>query len=157
MNKPAIGRGGKWSERVPFHIYDLQEAAAAATFNVHKTELLQPTQILDNHIDPVNLSEGFINRIHFRIKDVAGADTYTLRLYNNNTDGSTAPYQLQLEKIWESDPLRLSDQEYDVAELNIPFKLQAVGVMYYTLEWATGAAPAGNVQGYLEVSGETIK
>lgn len=154
-NSPNIGRDGKWSEQVTFKLRKIQEAAAAAKFNEHHTEATQPTLILDDDIDPTNILEGFIKRIHVRIKDAAG-DTCILRIWREATDGATAPYELQQNKLYESVTLD-NDTEYDFTELDIPFKLKEAGKLYYGLEWTTGAAPAGNVQGYLEISGETVK
>jgi len=155
MSAPTIGRDGKWSEPAVFKLRKIQEAAAAAKFNDHDPEDVQPTLYLDDDIDPSNLREGKITRIHVRIKDAA-ADTCILRLWREATDGSTVPYELQMNKLYESVVLNC-DQEYDFTELSIPFKLAVAGRIYYGLQWTTGAAPAGNVQGYLEVSGETVK
>jgi hypothetical protein len=155
MGKPALGRGGKWSEPVPFRLYVVQEIAAAAKFNQQHTEATLPSLLVNDDCDPANLTEGVIRRIHFRIKDAAG-DSFILRLWRTEVDGSTEPYYLQMNKLFESDAVRLSDIEYDY-EVNLPFKLTAKGALYYGLQWTTGVAPAGNVQGYIEVTGETMK
>lgn len=155
MGAPAFCGDGAWSELATFKLRKLQEAAAAAKFNEHDTEAVQPTLMLDDDKDPDTLKEGIITRIHVRIKDAA-ADTCILRLWRKNTDGSTKPYELQLDKLYESCVLAC-DVAYDFTELEIPFKLAEEGKMYYGLQWTTGAAPAGNVQGYIEVSGETVK
>jgi len=152
MSSPAIGRDGKWSEPAIFKLRKIQEAAAAAKFNEHDIKTATPTLKLDDDIDPSNLREGIITRIHIRIKDAA-ADTCILRLWREAT---AADYASNMDMLYESAVLAC-DTDYDFTELAIPFKLAAAGIMFYGLEWTTGVAPAGNVQGFIEVSGETVK
>jgi hypothetical protein len=155
MPSPNIGRKGKWSEQSFFKFRKIQETAAAAKFNEHHTEATQPTLLLNDDIDPSNIVEGTITRIHARIKDAA-ADTCILRIWRTNTNGAVTPYALQMNKLYETVVLA-NDVEYDIINLSIPFRLAEAGKLYYGLEWTTAAAPAGNVQGFIEVSGETMK
>lgn len=155
VNSPQVGRNGRWSEQATFKLRKIQEAAAAAKFNLHQTKTTLPTLILDDEIDPTNLQEGIITRIHVRIKDAA-ADTCILRLWRKAVNGAATPYEENMEMLYESIVLAC-DTDYDLTELHIPFKLYESGKMYYSLQWTTGVAPAGNVQGFLEVSGETVK
>lgn len=148
-----VGRSGKWSEQASFKLRKLQEAAGAAKFNVSQTKTTLPTLLLDDDIDPTNLLEGAICRIHYRIKPT-NAVTYTLRIWREATDGATKPYEQNLNMLYESAAARASDTDYDVCEIYIPFKLKEAGKMYYSLEW-TGAT--GNVQGFIEVSGVTVR
>lgn len=152
MAAPTIGLQGNWVDHT-FAFRKIQEAAAAAKFNEHDTEAVQPTLKLDDDVYPNGCQEGIINRIHVRIKDAA-ADTCILRIWRSNVDGSTKPFELQKDKLYESAVLNC-DEEYDFTELVIPFKLTHGEEMYYGLQWTTAVAPAGNVQGYIEVTGVT--
>lgn len=153
MGNPVTGRDGKWSDPATFRLGKLQEAAAAAKFNVDQDKVTLPTLMLDDEIDPTNILEGVITRIHFRIKPT-NAVTYTLRLWRAAVDGSTKPYEENKAMLYESAAGLVSDTDYDITELSIPFKLAEAGKLYYSLDWS---AATGNVQGFIEVSGETVK
>jgi len=103
--------------------------------------------MLDTQKIPDTLKSGIIKRIHFRIKP-ANAVTYTLRIWS---DAKAGDYESNMNMLYESPSGRLSDEDYDIGELDIPFNLGAEGKIYYSLDW-TGAT--GNVQGFIEVSGE---
>lgn len=150
MSGRAGRRGGRWTKRVPFRLYLLQEAAGAGSFDANENKAAIPTQLIDTVIVPDNLKEGFINRIHYRINAV-NVETYTLRIW---AAAIANDYESNLSMLYESDPIRLRDTDYDVAELNIPFLLATAGEMYASLEW-TGAS--GNVQGFIEVTGEAAE
>lgn len=149
----SVGRKGRWSEQATFKLRQLQEAAAADKFDDDQDKATLPTWYFTDDIDPSNLTEGIITRIHFRLKP-ANAVTYTLRLWRAAVDGSTAPYEENMEMLYESDSARASDVDYDLTELRIPFKLADAGKLYYSIDWS---AASGNVQGFIEVSGETVK
>lgn len=125
-----------------------QETAGAwADVTTSKTETDQPTAMLDTSKNPDTLRKGKINRVHYRL-NFANAETYTLRLW---AASKTGDYESIMSKLWESAAAQADDIEYDNAELDIPFVLDEVGKIFFSVEW-TGAA--GNIQGFIEVSGE---
>lgn len=153
MAVPSVGRGGRWSEQSTFKLRKLQETAAADKFDDSQGKAVLPTWMLDDEIDPTNLQEGRIHRIHFRLNP-ANAVTYTLRIWRKAVDGATKPYEENMELLYESLTARVKDVDYDLTELDIPFKLYESGKLYYSLEWS---AATGNINGFIEVSGETMK
>jgi hypothetical protein len=56
-----------------------------------------------------------------------------------------------MEMLYESPSAQADDEDYDRAELYIPFILTASGDLYYSIDWS--GAP-GNTTGFIEVSGE---
>lgn len=98
----------------------------------------------------VSLKEGIIKRIHYRLNPT-NAVTYTLRIY----DRAVAPdYESRLGKLWESAAVQADDTEYDHGELEIPFALPTMGVLFFTIQWT--AAP-GVTPGFIQVSGVQLK
>ena len=148
-------KDGDYTPQEAFHLKEIQEAAAAAKFNEHDTEAVTPTLKINDSVEPAALLEGVIHHIKFMIKDAAG-DMFKLRIWEEAVTGATKPYELAQAKLFETEGWKTSDQEYDY-EVSIPFKLATQGEMFYGLEWNTGSAPAGNVQGYLKVSGIKFK
>lgn len=137
-----------------FQLALLQEMAAAANFSVHTTELMRPTQYF-TYVVPTDISEGYITRIHHRVKDLAG-DSYILRLWMADTDGATRPYELQGCKLYESPNACDSDVEYDlILETPIYFRLAKQGKLWFGLEWSSGVTPT-TVQGYICVEGVRV-
>ena len=153
MTAPAVGKNGRWSEQSTFKLRKLQEVAAADKFDDSQGKTTLPTWMLDDEVDPSNLQEGVITRIHFRLNP-ANAVTYTLRLWRKAVNGGATPYTENLEMLFETVAGLADDSDYDYTELNIPFRLYESGKMYYSIEWS---AASGNVAGFIEVSGETMK
>ena len=147
---PTMGKDGVWSKNVAFRLFRLKEAAAAGDFDVDQDKATTPTLALNTGIVPDTLKIGFIKRIHYRL-NFAGAVTFTLRIWQA---AIAADYESNLNMLYESPPLQADDIDYDEAELDIPFVLANEGIMFYSIDW-TGAC--GNIQGFIEVSGETLE
>lgn len=147
---PKVCLGGRWTKRVAFKYSELQEAAAAAKFNTDQTKTDTPTLKLNDVRVPDTLKSGIIKRIHYRINP-ANAVTYTLRIWAAAIDND---YESNLNLLYESPSGQVDDEDYDRSELSIPFVLAAEGDMYYSIDWS---AASGNVQGFIEVSGETFE
>lgn len=150
MSARKSRRRGKWTKRVPFRFYVLQEAAGAGEFDAIEDIDDIPVELLDTVMIPDNLKEGFINRIKYQI-NVTNAVTYTLRIW---CAAIAADYASHLSLLYESPLLQADDVLYDRAELHIPFILATPGEMFYSLE-PTGAT--GNVSGFIEVTGEAAE
>lgn len=146
--KPHLGLEGVWSKRVAFILRRLKEAAAAGDFDTDQSKTDTPTLTLNTEIVPDTLKWGFIKRVHYRLNPV-NAVTYTLRLWSKAV---AADYESNMNMLYETPAGRTDDEDYDDAELDIPFVLGAEGTMYYSIDWS-GAT--GNIQGFIGVSGET--
>lgn len=146
---PSSGEDGEWSKRVPFTFRKLKEVAGAGAFDTSQTKADTPTLYFDDLI-PDTLKSGFINRLHFRIK-AANPVTFTLRIWSAAIAND---YESNMNMLYESMAVRVSDTDYEETELDIPFILADAGKLYYSLEWS-GAT--GNVQGFIEASGETYE
>ena len=153
MSGREARRGGRWTKRVPFRLYLLQEAAGAGKFDANENKAAIPTQLINDAIVPDNLKEGFIKRIHHRI-NFANAVAYTLRIWcaaiANDLESNLSMLYQSPEAV-AGTPDRVRDTDYDIPELDIPFILATAGEMYVSFEW-TGAP--GNVQGFVEITGE---
>jgi len=153
---------GRECRRRAFKLAVFQEGAAAGRFDTSQTKTDTPTlkfEMLDEiyftgayapspaETNVPYFKKGIINRIHYRIK-AANPVTFTLRIYRDAIGNN---YESNMSLLYESPALQTSDVDYDRTELVIPFLVGATG-LYYALEW-TGAT--GNVNGFIEVSGET--
>lgn len=143
-------RDGRWTKKYPFVYRQLKEVAAAGDFDTDQAKTDTPTLYFQTYRNPDTLKSGMINRIHYRLNPV-GVVTFTLRLW---AAAIAADYESNLNMLWESPAAQAADTDYDITELEIPFILAAEGLMYYSLDW-TGAT--GNIQGFIEVSGETYE
>ena len=149
MAQKTSMRDGRWTKKYPFKYSILQETAAAGVFDGDSAKTDIPTGYLTTK-NPDTLKSGMINRIHFRIK-AANTETYTLYIWQASEADN---YKSNMNLLYESPSGRASDTDYDITELDIPFILAAEGKIYYSLNWS-GAS--GNVQGFIEVSGETYE
>lgn len=150
MSARQSARDGRWTKKYPFVYRQLREAAGAGDFNVDEAKTDTPTLYFTTYRNPDTLKSGMINRIHFRI-NAANVVTFTLRLW---AAAIAADYESNMNMLYESAAALVRDTDYDITELDIPFILALEGVMYYSLDWS---AASGNVQGFIEVSGETYE
>lgn len=141
------GRGGRWIKHTFFEAYKLDEDGTGNYFETSQSKTDTPTLTLV--VEPSHIKTGKVNRIHYRLKPTA-AVTFILRIWEEADAGD---YESNLHLIYESPALQASDEDYDRSELDIPFKLDAVGQMFYSIEW-TGAP--GNTVGFILVTGEAI-
>ena len=144
---PRVIRDGRSLGHRAFHAYKLDEDGTGNYFETSQSKTTAPTLLLNTAVVPPKVKSGIINRIHYRLNPT-NAETYTLRIWRG---AAAANLQSNLYMLYESDPLRADDTDYDVAELAIPFNLNDEGLLYYSIEW-TGAS--GNTTGFIEVSGE---
>jgi len=144
---PKYCGGGYWEQKSTFRYSALDEDGTGNLFETSQTEADTPTLLLSSEKIPAKIKMGTITRIHFKLNPT-NAETYILRLYE---EASADDYHSSLHKLWESDPLRADDEEYDMTELDIDFTLKTIGKMYFKLTW-TGAP--GNTPGYISVSGK---
>lgn len=142
-------RRGKWFTRVPFLCAELQEAAAAAKFNVDQLKTDTPTLQVNDYIEPVDFQKGWLQRAHYRINPV-NAVTYAMILWEA---AEADDYESNLLLIYETPAAQADDTDYDRAEMMVPFYLGAPGTIFYSIDW-TGAT--GNVQGFILAGGEAI-
>lgn len=147
---PLYCGAGQWTKLYPFLVYWLKEVAGTdADITTSKSVTDQPTAYFGN-VDPDTIKSGIIKRIHFRINN-ANAVTFILRLWQASIAND---YESEMNLLWSSTDIIaqcVDDDEYDVNGLDIPFKLTDRGKMYFSLEWS---AASGNVQGYMQVSGD---
>lgn len=151
---PSECGDGQWTKRVSFRMLELQEAAAAHTgFTTSKAEADTPAYTLTTK-DPDTLKQGIIKRIHIRLNWANAVTLEAVRLYRGAKAGD---YESDSNKLFDSIayyPAGLTDDdEYDF-EVEIPFKLIEEGKIYYGCQWS---AASGNIQGYIEVTGETFE
>jgi hypothetical protein len=133
-----------------FKLRKLDEDGSSTDFENSYAKTDTPVKTFDSVIYPSTLTEGLIKRIHYRLNPT-NAVTFTLRLYSAP---SAADYASNCFLLYESPPLQANDIDYDRAELDIPFRLGAQGLMYYAIEW-TGAP--GTTKGFIDVSGVVLK
>jgi hypothetical protein len=148
MSKDSC-RDGKWKKGSIFCYGKLDEAGVGDYFETSQTKTDTPTLMLDAWNHPT-MTSGIIKRIHYRLNPTA-AVTYILRLWRGSR---AADYESNSLMLYESPALQADDTDYDrVADLEIPFVLQAPGGIYYSIEW-TGAP--GNTTGFIDVTGEKV-
>jgi len=147
---PTMSKDGVWSKNVAFRLFRLKEVAAAGDFDTDQVKTDTPTLTLNSGVVPDTLKVGFIKRIHYRL-NFANAVTFTLRLWQAAIAGD---YESNLNMLYESPAAQADDTDYDIGELDIPFILAAEGVMFFSIDWT---AACGNIQGFIEVSGETLE
>jgi hypothetical protein len=143
-------RDGRWTKKYPFVYRELKEVAAAGQFDTDQAKTDTPTLTFATYRNPDTLKSGMINRIHYRL-NFANAVTYQLRLW---AAAIAADYESNLNMLYEGAAAQADDTDYDITELDIPFILAAEGLMYYSIDWT---AACGNIQGFIEVSGETYE
>lgn len=139
-------RDGKTVVKHLFVYRVFQEAAGSGKFDTDQAKTDTPTLSFDVK-KPSDLKKGRINRVHYRIKS-ANSVTFTLRIW---ADAIAGDYESNMNMLYESPSAQASDEDYDRAEMDIPFMLKTAGTMYYSLDLS---AASGNVQGFIEVSGE---
>jgi len=149
MAQKTSMRDGRWTKKYPFKYSILQETAAAGIFDGDSAKTDIPTGYLTTK-SPDTLKSGMIKRIHYRIK-AANSVTFTLYIWQA---AKAADYDSNLNLLYESPSGQVSDTDYDRAEMDIPFILATEGTIYYSINWS--GAP-GNVNGFIEVSGETYE
>lgn len=145
----VITKGQVFKGRL-FILKKLDEAGAGGNLETSYAKTDTPVKILDTVKFPSTLLAGKILRIHYRLNPT-NAVTYTLRLY---ASALAADYASNNTLLYESAALRADDTDYDVCEIVIPFRLDALAVMYFALEW-TGAP--GVTAGFIRVEGEVIE
>lgn len=143
-----------WEKNTIFFIGKLDEDGTGNYFETSKSKTDTPIHfILANAAGcygrPLYFKAGKINRIHFRFTPT-NAETFTLRLWRN---ALAADYASNATLLWESDAGRVSGEDYDITERDIPFVLATPGKVWFSIEW-TGAP--GNTPGILEISGKVI-
>jgi len=151
---PRECKNNDWKEHTIFCLKMLDEDGTGNYFETSKSKTDTPVHfMMANAVGcggkPLKFKEGKINRIHFRMNP-SNAETFTLRIWRDAVAGD---YASNLNLLYESDPLRADDEDYDVCELDVPFVLKTPGKIWFSIEW-TGAP--GNTPGFLEVSGEVI-
>ncbi len=144
---PEFCSDGRWTKIETFEYTRLREAAGVGDFNTDQDKETTPTLTLNTIQDPDTLKKGKVNRIHYRVNP-ANAITYTLRIWQA---AIAADYESNINLLYESPAAQADDEDYDRAELNIPFILATEGEIYYSLDLS---AASGNVQGFIVVSGE---
>lgn len=120
------------------------------SFDTSQAINVKPTGVLYFFDGYPKMRWGVINRIVYYMKPTA-VETYTLRLWNNNTDPAIdAGMDLLSALLFQSAALKAGATRYEENNLNIPFKLITPGKMFYSLEW-TGAP--GITPGFIYVHG----
>jgi hypothetical protein len=150
---PKSGLEGRWTKTCRFDFSEFQETAGSHTnFETSKAETDTPVGTLTTK-NPDTLKSGTILRIHIRLNWANAVTLTALRIYQAAKAGD---YESSLNKLYDSKadyPAGLTDNgEYEI-EANLPFILESEGSFYYAPEWS-GAC--GNIQGYIQLSGETI-
>lgn len=141
------GREGSWHTETTFKFSELDEDGTGNKFETDQAKTDTPTLLLDETIEPSTIvTAGLIKRIHYRLNPT-NAVTYTLRIW---AAALADNYASNLNMLYESPDAQADDEDYDRAELDIPFRLAAAGSLYYSIDWS--GAP-GNTPGFIEVSG----
>lgn len=130
-----------------FRYIRYSEDGAVDTFQTSTSKTDTPALQLTTFRVTSDLKSGKINRIHYRLNPTNAA-TYTLRVWCN---ADADNYRSNLQMLYESPALQVDDTDYIEEDLDIPFNLTVVGIMYIGIEWT--AAP-GVTSGFVEVSGE---
>lgn len=130
-----------------FRYIRYSEDGAVATFETSTSKTDTPALQLTTFRVTPDLKSGKINRIHYRLNPTNVA-TYTLRVWCN---ADADNYRSNLQMLYESPAAQADDTDYIEEDLDIPFNLTVVGIMYIGIEWT--AAP-GVTSGFVEVSGE---
>jgi len=132
-----------------FRLIRYSEDGAVNTFETSTALVDTPVLQLNTFRVPADLKSGKINRIHYRLNPTNAA-TFTLRIWCN---ADAANYRSNLQMLYASPALQADDTDYIEEDLDIPFNLTVVGVMYVGIEWT--AAP-GVTPGFVEVSGKKV-
>jgi hypothetical protein len=135
-----------------FNYGKLDEDGAADYFEVVQAKTVLPTLMVDSYRYPLDLSEGMLQTIRIRLKPTA-AVTYRARFWSLNINGAVAPYLQEGVLIYEMDFDGADDIAYTIV-LTRPFRLAAVGVIWYSIDWS--GAP-GNTKGLIQLRGEVFR
>lgn len=132
-----------------FRFIRYSEDGAVDTFQTSTALVDTPVLQLNTFRVPADIKSGKINRIHYRLNPTNAA-TFTLRIWCN---ADAANYMSNYQMLYASPALQVDDTDYIEEDLDIPFNLTIVGIMYMGIEWT--AAP-GVTPGFVEVSGEKV-
>ena len=147
---PKLILDGEWHKSKTFgYMIHLETAAAWAAVTTSYAKTDTPVQVLIAAEDCEKLREGIIRRIHVRLNPT-NAVTYTLRIWRRAAAGDM---ESDMYMLYESASGLVDDTDYDFAELAIPFSLEAMGTLYFGVEWS---AAAGNTNGFIAVSGDRL-
>ena len=150
MGGKHSGSRGDWATKRVFIYRKLDEDGTLNYFETDQAKIDTPTLLFNTLNVPQSMVEGFINRIHYRLNPT-NAVTFTLRIWEAAVANN---YESNMNMLWESPALQADDTDYDIAELNIPFRLAWMGAMFYSIDW-TGAS--GDTTGFIELSGESVR
>jgi len=142
---------GKWETHGAFIARKLDEDGTGDYFETDQAKTDTVTLTLAGtgaNVWPARFREGIIRRVQYRLNPTA-AETYTLRIWRRG--GVADDYASNMELLYESATARVDDTDYDVNDLQIPFRLYTQSTIYYSIDW-TGAP--GNTPGFIVVSGE---
>ena len=154
MGSKSSARAGRWTKRDIFIFKELQETAGAhAGFETSKADTDTPAAYFSTIVDPDTCKSGMITQIRIKLNWTNAVVLQAFRLWEAAIAGD---YESNSRKIFDSEEyvVALNDDEEYVFDVNIPFKLDAAGVMYYAPQ---GSAACGNIAGHVTVKGEVYQ
>lgn len=147
--KPLLGISGIWDRKRIFRYGMLDEDGTGNNFETDQAKTDTPTLTLASFLDPAIISRGKINNYKYRLNPT-NAVTFVARLWEG---AYAANYASNFRMLYETPAAQVDDEDYDRAEMDIPFILDSSGNMYYSIDWS--GAP-GNTPGYMRISGEEV-
>lgn len=151
MSAPRERKEGTWTTRKPFIARLLQETAGAWTdIATSYAETDTPAKYFSD-VDPDTLKAGIIHRVRLRLNWANAVNLEEVRIYSAAKAGD---YESRMNLLWTSDDLVANvgdDDDLDDQNLNIDFRLETEGKILIACTWS-GAC--GNIQGFVEISGE---
>jgi len=150
---PLFCADGRWTEDEIFIFKEFQEASGTKTeFTTSKAEGDTPAYSFVDVVKPDTLKAGVITQIRIKLN---WANAVTLEAIRFHEAAIAGDYESNSRKIWDSDehaPSLNDDEEY-VFNVNIPFHLDAAGIMFFGLQWS---AASGNISGHITVKGRVV-
>jgi len=112
-----------------------------------------PVSSFSTIVDPDTVRSGRILQIRIKLNWTNAVTLEAFRLWEAAKSGD---YESNGRKIFDSDEYvaSLNDDEEYVFNVDIPFKLDTAGTMYYAPQWS---AACGNIQGQVTVKGEVYQ